>query len=105
MLSPTEPGTSDVFCQPSMSWSAARCSNTAARGPACATARGLSAGSPGSSTQPQDQAVAYRSLAGLPPSAQLCFIDWMADSAPGTSDTKVFHAAFSFAVSACDFGP
>ena len=44
-------GTSEVFFQPSMSKSAARCSNTAARGPACSMARGLSAGSPGSSTQ------------------------------------------------------
>ena len=41
-----------------LSTSAARCSSIAARGPACAIARGLSAGSPGCSTQPHTQAVA-----------------------------------------------
>src|SRR5678810_497014 len=55
-----------VFSQPCWSTSAARCNSVAARGPACAIARLLSAGSPGCSTQPQAQAVAYSSPAGRP---------------------------------------
>src|SRR5271167_4778094 len=65
-------------------WSAMRCNNIATRGPACATARGESAGSPASSTAPPAKTTASSVSFACPAVRQASCISRSAATAPST---------------------
>src|SRR5271165_833537 len=86
-------------------WSAMRCNNIATRGPACATARGESAGSPASSTAPPAKTTASSVSFACPAVRQASCISRSAATAPSTLPAGLIQPASSFAVSARARGP